>query len=172
MNIQPTLESELLIVRPLQQSDFDELFKAAADPLIWELHPQPDRYKPEVFQKFFEESMKSGGALAIVDRKTNQVIGSSRYYDFSEEKSSVIIGYTFLSRNYWGGHFNRDLKKLMVNYALRFVKATRFQVALGNFRSQRAMEKLGAEKIGIEEVPIFYGPPKKSFIYHIENPFY
>jgi hypothetical protein len=59
VNIQPTLKGELLELRPLEKSDYEELIKAASDPLIWELHPQPDRYKPEVFKKFFAEAMES-----------------------------------------------------------------------------------------------------------------
>lgn len=170
MNRQPTLEGEFFNLRPLKHDDYLKLFEAASDPLIWELHPQPDRYKAEVFKKFFDEAMGSGGALLVLDRKTNEVAGCSRYYDFSKENSSVIIGYTFLTRKYWGGIFNRDLKKLMVNYALQFVKTTYFQVGLGNYRSQKAMQKIGAINTGVQEVIISYGPPKKSYVYKIETP--
>lgn len=170
MNLQPELVGELVDLRPLRREDFDDLFKAAADPAIWELHPQPDRYKPEVFKSFFDEALASRGALAILDRKTSQIIGTSRYYDLSIEKSSVLIGYTFLAKKYWGGVFNRDLKKLMVNYALQSVKTTLFQVGVGNLRSQKAMLKIGGINTGIEEVAISYGPPKKSYIYKIETP--
>lgn len=170
MNLQPTLKSELLIVRPLKQQDYPEMLKAASDPLIWEQHPQSDRYKPEVFEKFFAEALASGGGMTIVDSKTNEIIGSSRYYDYSKEKSSVLIGYTFIIRKYWGGHYNLDLKKLMVNHALSSVKTAYFQVGLNNKRSQRAMEKIGGINTGIEEVVISYGPPKKSYIYKLEKP--
>lgn len=171
MNIQPTLKGELVEVRPLKQEDYDNLFLAASDPLIWEQHPQSDRWKPEVFIKHFEESLNSKGCVVIIDRKTSEIIGSTRFYDYSPENSTVTIGYTFLARKYWGGAYNRDLKKLVVNYALQFVKATLFQVGLNNKRSQKAMERLGAINTGIEEVAISYGPPKKSYIYKIEKPF-
>ena len=49
MNLQPSLESELIILRPLRKSDFKELFEVAKDPLIWEQHPDNDRYKKEVY---------------------------------------------------------------------------------------------------------------------------
>lgn len=170
MNIQPHLQSELLEIRPLTANDREALFKAASDPLIWEMHPQPDRYKPEVFNSFFEEALKSKGALTIIDRRTSEIIGSSRYYDEDTVNSSVIIGYTFLTRPYWGGIYNLDLKKLMVNYALQYVKTTYFQVGLQNLRSQKAMQKIGGINTGIQEVAISYGPPKKSYIYKIEKP--
>jgi RimJ/RimL family protein N-acetyltransferase len=170
MNIQPTLQAVLIELRPLKQQDYDALFKAASDPLIWEMHPQPDRYQPEVFKSFFAEAMDSKGALAIIDRKNSQIIGTSRYYDYSPKSASLAIGYTFLTRDYWGGTYNRELKKLMVNYALNFVKTTFFHVALGNIRSQKAMLKLGGINTGIQEIPLSYAPAKKSYVYKIEKP--
>jgi len=110
------------------------------------------------------------GALVIVDRKTSKIVGTSRFYDYLPTSSSVLIGYTFLAKAYWGGAYNFDLKKLMINHALKSVKTTYFQVGLGNLRSQRAMSKIGAINTGIEEVVISYGPPKKSYIYKMETP--
>jgi RimJ/RimL family protein N-acetyltransferase len=170
MNLQPTLTSDLIEIRPLKQDDYAKLLIAASDPLIWEMHPQPDRYKPEVFKKFFAEAMESKGSLLILDRKTSEVMGTTRYYDFSKENSSVIIGYTFLTRKYWGGTYNLELKKLVVNYALQFVKTTFFQVGVGNLRSQKAMHKIGGINTGIQEIAVSYAPPKKSYIYKIEKP--
>ncbi len=170
MNLQPTLKGELLELRPLNKFDYSQLYQAASDPLIWELHPQPERYKPEVFEKFFAEAIASKGALAILDSHTGEIIGSSRYYDYSPEKSSVVIGYTFITRKYWGGLYNRDLKKLMVNHALKSVKITLFHVGLHNIRSQKAMAKIGGINSGIEEIPVSYAPLKKSYVYVIDKP--
>ena len=170
MDMQPTLNGELLEVRPLRQSDYDDLLKAASDPLIWEMHPQPDRYRPEVFKTFFAEAMASRGAVAILDRKAALIIGTSRFYDHSATNSSVLIGYTFLSRKYWGGAVNGELKKLMVNYALGFVKTAYFQVGVGNLRAQKALLKLGGVNTGVQEVVVSYAPPKKSYIFKIETP--
>ena len=170
MNLQPTLKGDFIYLRPLQPNDYQGLFKAASDPLIWEMHPQPDRYKPDVFEKFFKEAIESKGALAVINQTTNEIIGTSRYYDHSSEKSSVVIGYTFLVRKYWGGTFNRELKKLMVNYALQFVKSTYFHVGINNVRSQKAMLKIGAVNTGIEEIPVSYSAPKKSYVFKIDKP--
>jgi N-acetyltransferase len=170
MNIQPTLKSELLLLRPLKREDEPALLTAASDPLIWAMHPQPNRYQPEVFKAFFDEALESKGALLIVDQKNSLVIGTSRYYQYSEADSSVVIGYTFLARKYWGGVFNFELKKLMVNHALRSVKTTYFHVGLGNLRSQKAMAKIGGINTGIQEIPVSYAPPKKSYVYKITTP--
>lgn len=170
MNLQPTLRGELLILRPLDSKDYDELFQAEADPLIWQMHPQPDRYKPEVFKAFFAEALASKGALAIVEQKTSQIIGSSRFYDYDQTNSSVVIGYTFLTRKFWGGTYNKELKKLMVNHALKSVKTAFFHVGVGNTRSQKAMLKIGGINTGIQEIAVSYAPPKKSYVYKIEKP--
>lgn len=167
INRQPHLVSDLLELRPLSLDDYAELLQVASDPFIWEQHPQPDRYKPDVFKKFFTEAMESEGALTIVDRKSGQIIGSSRFYDYNPEETSVVIGYTFLSRKYWGGLYNKELKKLMVNYALSFVKTTYFHVGIHNIRSQKAMLKVGGINTGIQEIPVSYAPPKKSYVYKI-----
>lgn len=169
MNIQPTLIGNLIKLSPLKPEDYAELLSAASDPLIWEQHPQPDRYKPEVFRKFFDEAISSKGSLVIFDTTKSKVIGTSRYYEFSEDNSSVVVGYTFLAREYWGGTYNFELKRLMVNYALDFVKTVYFHIGVSNFRSQAAMKKIGGINTGIQEIPISYGPPKKSYVYKIET---
>jgi RimJ/RimL family protein N-acetyltransferase len=169
MNLQPTLGGDLLELRPLQNEDESALFEAASDPLIWAMHPQPDRYKPEVFRSFFTEALASQGALVVIDISNLKIIGTSRYYDFEPQNSSVVIGYTFLTREYWGGRYNWELKKLMVNYALNFVKTTYFHVGLCNIRSQKAMIKVGGINTGVQEIPVTYAPPKKSFVYKIET---
>src|SRR5687768_14077571 len=112
---QPTLSSDLLNLRPLRADDWPALMAAASDPLIWELHPEPTRFQPEVFARFFAGALESGGALVAIDAKTGALIGSSRYTDHREDTRSVEIGYTFLTRAYWGGAYNRQMKSLMLD---------------------------------------------------------
>lgn len=144
MNLQPTLISELVQIIPLQESDFDELFTIASDKLLWEQHPEKERYKKEVFQMFFKTAIASKSAFKFVDIKTRNTIGTSRYYEFNESKKSVAIGFTFIDRKYWATSFNRELKNLMINYAFQYVDSILFHVGDTNFRSQKAVEKLGA----------------------------
>ena len=102
-DLQPHLEGELLELRPLATDDWDELFAVASDPLIWEQHPEQDRYTENVFRTFFKEALESAGAFVIIDRKSQQIIGSTRFYGYHLEKSEIEIGWTFLARKYWGG---------------------------------------------------------------------
>ena len=144
MNLQPTIANELLQIIPLIEADFGELFAIASDELLWEQHPEKDRYKKEVFQDFFKNAIESKSAFKIIDVKTEKAIGSTRFYDLDEAEKSVAIGYTFISRKYWATPYNRALKNLMINYAFPFVEKIIFHVGDTNFRSQKAVEKLGA----------------------------
>jgi RimJ/RimL family protein N-acetyltransferase len=142
--LQPTLRGELLELRPLRRDDFDALFTAASDPLIWEQHPESDRYKREVFQRYFDSAMESGGAFAIVDIASGRIIGSSRFCNLNADASEVEIGWTFLERAFWGGRYNRELKCLMLEHAFRLVDRVLFVVGENNLRSQKALTKIGA----------------------------
>lgn len=146
-DLQPLLQGELLTLRPLRSDDFEALHQAASDLLIWEQHPQSDRYKREVFQKFFDGAIESRGAFAILDREAGVIIGSSRYYNLDSEKRTMTIGYTFLRREYWGGKFNRELKSLMLRHAFQFVDAVTFEIGKNNLRSRKAIERIGAKLI-------------------------
>ena len=147
-DLQPTLKGELLELRPLRPEDFHDLFAVAADPLIWEQHPDNDRYKEEVFKEFFREALECGGAFVAIDRKDGRVIGSSRFHGYDQEKSEIEIGWTFLARSYWGGMYNREMKRLLLRHAFRFVNSVIFLVGPQNVRSQRAMEKIGGVRVG------------------------
>lgn len=141
---QPTLHGPLIRLTPLRASDFDALFAVASDPLIWEQHPDKSRSTPTGFRRFFDEAIASGGALLATLTATGEVIGSSRFHGYDPETREVEIGWTFLGRVYWGGRHNRELKRLMLEHAFRFVDQVIFVIAPNNFRSQRAVLKLGA----------------------------
>ncbi len=142
--LQPTLRGELVELRPLREDDFVALFAVASDPLIWEQHPNWDRYQEPVFREFFRVAMESGGAFMVVDRSTGEIIGSSRYNAYDEAASEVEIGWTFLARSHWGGVTNGELKRLMIDHAFRFVNSVYFTIGPTNWRSKKAVEKIGA----------------------------
>jgi len=146
--LQPHLQGELIDVRPLTPEDWDALFAVASDPLIWEQHPANDRYKEDVFREFFKAALESGGAFSVIDNQTQQVIGSSRYHAYDAEQSEIEIGWTFLARKYWGGTYNGELKRLMLGHAFRFVDRVAFIVGQDNWRSRKAVEKIGGVLAG------------------------
>jgi RimJ/RimL family protein N-acetyltransferase len=153
---QPSLTGELVETRPLRTDDFDALAAAAADPLIWEQHPERDRWRRDVFRDYFDEHLSSGGALVVLDRATGVTIGATRYDNLNEEAGEVEIGWTFLVRSHWGGHFNTDLKRVMLEHAFRSLEKVVFLVGEQNYRSRRAVEKLGATEAGTRRGLVLY----------------
>lgn len=167
MHLQPTLQNETIKIIPLKEEDFEKLYAVASDPLVWEQHPNKNRYQREVFQNFFKGAMESKGAFMVLNNETGELMGSSRYYDFNKENKSVSIGYTFLGRKFWGGKYNPSLKKLMLNYAFKYADNVLFHIGAVNLRSQKAIERLGAEKIAEEEIAYFGEESKLNFVYRI-----
>jgi RimJ/RimL family protein N-acetyltransferase len=147
-DLQPILEGKLLRLRPLQPEDFQELYAVASDPLIWEQHPNSDRYQEEVFNEFFREGLDSGGALIAIDAKDGRAIGSSRFHGHNEENSEIEIGWSFLARSHWGGAYNGEMKQLMLRHAFQFVNSVNFIIGTRNLRSQKAIEKIGGVRVG------------------------
>jgi len=161
--LQPTLRGSLLTLRPLDAADYDALFAVAADPLIWELHPDRERYTEARFRVFFEGAIQSGGAFAAIDNEDGAIIGSSRYLALDEARGEVEIGYSFLARSRWGGRYNGEMKRLMLDHAFRFVDRVVFLVGPENWRSRRAVEKIGGVLVGRRTT----APGRESVVYEI-----
>jgi RimJ/RimL family protein N-acetyltransferase len=138
--------------------------------MIWEQHPAHDRYKEEVFIEFFREALESGGAFVAVDRKTQEIIGSSRYFGFEPEKREIEIGWTFLARSHWGGRYNGEMKRLMVGHAFQFVDSVVFLVGPTNVRSQKAMERIGGVLTDRRDKRTLHGELVEHLVYQITNP--
>jgi RimJ/RimL family protein N-acetyltransferase len=149
--LQPTLVGPLVTLRPLAPTDYASLFAVAADPMIWEQHPDKTRCLPEGFSAFFQQSLNSGGALLSSETRSGLVIGSSRFHGYDAAASEVEIGWTFLARSHWGGKFNSDMKRLMLDHAFRFVDCVVFLIDPANYRSQSAIRKLGGVQAGMRQ---------------------
>lgn len=168
MDLQPThLADDRVTLHPLQPADFAALYAVASDPLIWEQHPNRNRYQRDVFATFFQGAIESKGAFLIRNAQNGAVIGSTRYYDRDPGDAFLFIGYTFFARECWGGGFNPSTKALLLEHAFTAVPAVRFAIGARNLRSQIAIGRLGAVKIA--EAPVAYHgePPTSNFIYEI-----
>ncbi|WP_066439862.1 GNAT family N-acetyltransferase [Chryseobacterium sp. CCH4-E10] len=168
-SIQPVLENEQYQLIPLQQGDFESLYQVASDPEVWRQHPNKDRYRKEVFSTFFEGAMKSGGAFKITEKYSSEILGSTRFYDYDEENNSIFIGYTFYGTKSWGKGINPQVKKIILQYIFQFVDTVYFHVGKDNMRSRTAMERLGAENRGEQEVAYFGEPTRINILYQIKK---
>lgn len=166
----PIIVGETISLRPLKAEDFEALYAAASDPLIWEQHPFPLRYQRDVFESgFFAGALASDGALIITDNASGSMIGSSRFYEWDSVKKEVAIGYTFLVRDYWGGCTNRELKRIMLAHAFRWARVAWFHVGVNNMRSRKAIEKIGG-RYAHEETKEIHGVVHVHAYYKIDAP--
>lgn len=168
-NLQPTLGNELIKIIPLKEADFEVLYQAASDPLIWEQHPEQNRYQRNIFKEFFKSAIESKGAFLVKDNKNGNVIGSTRFYNYDKKNKSIAIGYTFLIRKYWGGAYNQAMKSLMLDHAFNFVGTVFFHIGANNIRSQKAIEKLGARKVGKVKINFPGEDERLNFIYEMDK---
>lgn len=145
---QPELRGDLVALRPLRADDYETLYAVAADPLIWEQHPDRTRHQPAGFRTFFDDALASGGTLLATDAVNGAVIGSSRFHAYDRQADEVEIGWSFLARRCWGGRYNGEMKALMLRHAFHFVSRVVFLVGPENIRSQRAVEKIGGVRVG------------------------
>ena len=170
MDRQPVLEGPTLQMRPLRPDDWDALFAVASDPLIWELHPAHDRWQEPVFRAFFADALMHGGALVVAVRSTGRIVGSSRLQAYDPaDGGSVEIGWTFLERDLWGGTANAEMKRLMLEHALRLVEAVRFIVGEDNVRSRTAMTKIGGMLDDWSETRAMAGGPVRHVRFTIDR---
>lgn len=165
--LQPTLEDNIVKLVPLKEEDFEALFEVASDPLIWEQHPNKNRYQRDAFKIYFQGALESKGAFCIYDKVTNKLIGSSRFYAVKDQDDAIAVGYTFYARSHWGGVYNPAVKALMLEHAFKSFGRVLFQIGADNIRSQTAITRLGARKIGEESVAYFGEPAKLNFLYEI-----
>lgn len=167
--LQPRLQSELVNLRPLMADDWDTLFAAASDPLIWSAHPANDRWKKSVFRHFFEDALASDGALVATDPASHRIIGTSRYDIRRAGPGEIEIGWTFLSRDKWGGATNAAMKWLMIRHALSAFDRVIFFVAQENIRSRRAMEKVGGTLTDRSEIAEVSGRKVPHIVFAIDR---
>lgn len=168
---QPRLQGRLLSMRPVTAEDWAPLFALGSDPEVWALHPAHDRYQEPVFRAYFDDGLASSSALVAVEQATGSVIGWSRYSQEFVEPDEVEIGWTFLGRDYWGGAYNGEMKRLMFAHAFQFVDRVILRIGETNARSRRAAEKIGARLVpgrrGAEPMPgvvhVFYAVEKADF---------
>ena len=168
MDRQPVLEGERLYLRPLTEADWLALWAVASDRELWANHPSHDRWQEPVFRAFFDDAMAQGGALAIVDKASGAVIGSSRFQDFERGGGGEVeIGWSFLARPYWGLGYNAEFKKLMLAHAFAAVDRVLFRVGADNVISRKAMANIGGRLTGETFVVERAGRPVDHVIFEI-----
>jgi RimJ/RimL family protein N-acetyltransferase len=150
-----TLEGHGVRLEPLEPHHHDDLVAAATDGELWKLWftsvPTPDQVTGYITTAL--DGLRDGHMLPWVVRKlaTDTVVGTTRYHDIIADADRVEIGWTWYGASWQRSHVNPACKLLLMQHA--FDTLTCGVVGLRtdnfNFRSQRAIEALGARKDGI-----------------------
>ncbi|QZD88882.1 GNAT family N-acetyltransferase [Qipengyuania aurantiaca] len=166
---QPVLETERLHLRPLTGEDREALYAIASDPAVWEQHPIHDRWRREVFDAFFDESLGSGGGLTVVRKSDSAIVGHSRYgeVELDEEGDVIEIGWTFLAPMCWGKGLNHEMKSAMLGHAFAAADVVEFRVGDTNYRSRNALEAIGAVRTERYELERYQGKRVVHLVYAI-----
>lgn len=169
INLQPLLENEQIKLLPLENNDLEELYILASNPLVWEQHPNKDRWRREVFEVFFDGAIKSKGAFKVIKKENNQIIGSTRFYDYNSNENIINIGYTFYGNDFWGKGINLQVKKIMLDYIFQYVETVAFHIGSNNIRSQIAISRIGAKLESKQEITYFGEKPNMNNIYILKK---
>ena len=140
----PQLENEEALLQPLEEGDFEALYELGRDPRIWEQHPQSDRWKEEIFRRFFDEAIERQGAYRIIEKSSGSLVGTTRIYDADVARGRIKVGYTFLATRFWGTGLNLRVKELLLNELFSTFEEVLFEIGERNGRSRTAIGRLGA----------------------------
>ena len=158
------LETNAFSLEQTTSLDFEPLYAVASDPVVWEQHPEKDRWKRPVFSAFFQAALENDiGCFTIRDKTTGVVMGSTRFYSHDASVEAVRLGYTFLCPSYWGSGANQEMKEVLLEFAFTIVENVYFDIGKENFRSRKAVEKLGAVECEDEKAKVVYVLSKGAF---------
>ena len=149
------LEKDTIRLEPLAEAQHDDLVKAASDGQLWELWyvavPTPDAMAAYIATAL--EGLRDGHMLPWIvrDLTTGTIIGSTRYHDIVARIDRVEIGYTWYAQRHQRTHVNTTCKLMLMEHAFETLgcKVVGLRTDGFNFRSQRAIEGLGAKRDGV-----------------------
>jgi N-acetyltransferase len=150
-----TLEGHGIRLEPLTTEHVKGLAKAVTDGRLWELWfttiPEPDQMAAYVASAL--DGQRAGHMLpwAVRELASGEVIGSTRYHDIVPQIDRVEIGYTWYAERWQRSYVNTTCKSLLLAHAFDALgcKVVGLRTDNFNFRSQRAIEALGAKKDGV-----------------------
>jgi len=149
------LERGSVRLEPMSAGHVAGLQAAARDGALWELWftvvPAPDETEAYVAEGL--RGLEAGDMLPWVvrDLESGAVIGSTRYHDIAAEIDRVEIGYTWYAKSWQRSHVNTTCKLMLLEHAFERLgcKVVGLRTDNFNFRSQKAIEALGARKDGV-----------------------
>jgi RimJ/RimL family protein N-acetyltransferase len=150
------LENDTVRLNPLHHHDIDKLLHfSEQQPELWKysLQPADGLENLKVYIDFALRGRKEETAYPFVvfDKRTQQIAGSTRFYDFQKNHNTVQLGYTWYGKEFQGTGINKQCKMLMLEFAFENIGVDRveFRADANNERSIAAMKSIGCTVEGI-----------------------
>lgn len=149
------LESEHLTLVPLNFSHKEDLLVASKDgnlSNLWFTSVPNERNVDSYIEKAIKDFEQDHGlAFAVLEKKTNKVIGTTRFTNATPEHRRVEIGFTWYSKSFQKTYVNSECKLLLLTHAFEELKAiaVEFRTNWYNFPSRNAILRLGAKQDGV-----------------------
>ena len=150
-----TLEGHGVRLEPLTREHASGLAEAARDGRLWELFftsvPEVEQVHAYISGALAGQDKGEMLPWAVRELKTGVIVGSTRYHDIIAAADRVEIGYTWYAARCQRTHINTACKLLLFEYGFEKLgcKVVGLRTDNFNFRSQRAIEALGAKKDGV-----------------------
>lgn len=150
------LENDTVRLNPLHHQDIDKILHfSEQQPELWKysLQPADGLENLKVYIDFALRGRKEETAYPFVvfDKRTQQIAGSTRFYDFQKNHNTVQLGYTWYGKEFQGTGLNKQCKMLMLEFAFENIGVDRveFRADANNERSIAAMKSIGCTVEGI-----------------------
>ena len=148
----PTLSSNGIILKSLMLTHANDLAQACQDGELWKINvtsvPEPDKVINYINKAASTPDRK---AFVVIDASTGKAIGSTSFHDILPFAKRLEIGYTWYAKSYWRTHVNTTCKLMLLTHIFETLdyQTVGWRTDIGNHRSQRAIERLGAKKDGV-----------------------
>ena len=154
-NDQPTLQGNIVELRPLQFEHTAQLLEAAADGHLWDMSltvvPGPETVDSYVATALVGRQAGTVMPFAIVSRATGAVVGSTRFWKIDRANRKLEIGHTWLGASTQRSGVNTEAKYLLLEHAFEVMNCVRVQFTTDelNEKSRAAILRIGAKQEGI-----------------------
>jgi RimJ/RimL family protein N-acetyltransferase len=150
------LEDDLVLLRPLQESDFDNLLEFSInEPETWKYSLVGADGKENLIN-YIQSAIKARDEkrefpFIVFDKKSQRYAGSTRFYDIQLEYKTVQLGYTWYGSAFRGTGLNKHCKFLLLQFAFETLEMERveFRADNNNDRSIAAMKSIGCKVEGV-----------------------
>lgn len=144
------LENERVLLRPIQESDFENLLPFSLhEPDIWQ-YGLVTAAGTENLRNYINSAVKNMEekkeyVFIVFDKKTNQYAGSTRFYDIQEQYLTTQLGYTWYGEAFQRSGLNRHCKLLLLSFAFEEwgLERVEFRAHAANKKSIAAMKAIG-----------------------------